>query len=152
MVAGVSRPSELAALECESFGTLSAPVALLDGDTEDVWTANFSPDGLRVITGSFDKIARLWRLFPTTKALIDDAKGTMLRCLTPKEREQFFLDAEPPAWCIENTRWPYHTNDWKDWLRYKRENLTPPRPDTSEWQSWLDARQADKSLSTMAPN
>ncbi len=127
-------------------------VALLDGDTADVWTANFSPDGLRVITGSLDKTARLWRLFPSTKALVDDAKAAMLRCLTLKEREQFFLDAEPPAWCVDDARWPYYTADWKDWLHYKRENLRPPRPNTSEWHSWLNARQANKKLSTAAPN
>jgi WD40 repeat protein len=120
-------------------------IALLDGDTEDVWTAKFSPDGLRVITGSFDHAARLWRLSPTTKALMDHGKATVLRCLTPKQREQFFLNAEPPAWCIENNRWPYYTADWKDWLRYKRENLSPPMPDAAEWQSWIAARQDGKS-------
>ena len=116
-------------------------IAVLDGDTEDVWIAHFSPDGLRVITGSFDKTARLWRLYPTTKDLIDDAKAAVPRCLTPEQREQFFLDAEPPAWCIETGRWPYYTADWKDWLAAKRAGDNPPFPGTPDFAQWLEARK-----------
>ena len=127
-------------------------VALLDGDTEDVWVANFSPDGLRVITGSWDRTTRLWRLFPTTNALIDDAKAALPRCLTPEERERFFLDAEPPAWCIETNRWPYYTTDWKDWLHYRRESLSSPLPNTPEWNSWIAARPGGNGTATAARN
>jgi hypothetical protein len=31
------------------------------------------------------------------------------RCPTAEQREAFFfLPAEPPAWCIEMAKWPYH--------------------------------------------
>ncbi len=127
-------------------------IALLDGDTDDVRVAKFSRDGLRVITGSFDNTARLWRLFPTTNALIESAKASLSRCLTPEQREQFFLDAEPPAWCIEAERWPYYTSDWKDWLRYKRENLNPPLAETPEWRAWIAAHPANKPRLGVAMN
>jgi hypothetical protein len=35
------------------------------------------------------------------------------------ERELFFLDPEPPDWCIKMTRWPYDTPQWKQWLADK---------------------------------
>jgi hypothetical protein len=75
-------------------------------------------------------------LFPTTQALIGDAKRVITRCLTHDQREVFSIDPEPPAWCIEMEKWPYQTQDWKDWLRFKRANANPPLPDTPEWQSW----------------
>jgi hypothetical protein len=53
-----------------------------------------------------------------------------------------FLDAEPPTWCIEMGKWPYHTQDWKVWLTYKRANASPPLPDTVEWQAWVAAHDA----------
>jgi hypothetical protein len=34
----------------------------------------------------------------------------------------------PPPWCIAMGKWPYHTQDWKDWLKYRRVNLNPPLP------------------------
>jgi hypothetical protein len=61
------------------------------------WAANFSPDGLHLVTASFDQTARIWRLYPTTQALIEDAKKVIPRCLTRGQRQRFFLDAEPPA-------------------------------------------------------
>jgi WD40 repeat protein len=35
-------------------------LAKLFGHTRGVWTAEFSPDGKRVVTASFDKTARVW--------------------------------------------------------------------------------------------
>ena len=127
-------------------------IALLDGDTKDVWTASFSPDGQRVITGSLDNTARLWRLYPNTKALMDIAKAALSRCLTPAQREQFFLTSEPPSWCIEANKWPYNSAAWKDWLRYRRENLNPPLPDSPRWQSWIANQQGAKSTTQAATN
>jgi hypothetical protein len=112
-------------------------IALLDGDTKDVWTANFSPDGQQVITGSLDSTARLWRLYPNTKALVDAAKAAQQRCLSSAQREQFFLTPEPPAWCIESNKWPYASAAWKDWLRFRRDNQNPPLPDSPQWPAWI---------------
>src|SRR5262249_18667869 len=48
--------------------------------------------------------------------LVDEAKQVSPRCLERSQRLEAFLDPEPPAWCIETGKWPYHTQDWKDWL------------------------------------
>ena len=37
-----------------------APIAVLSGHEDAVWSAAFSPDGTRVVTASKDKTARLW--------------------------------------------------------------------------------------------
>ena len=52
-------------------------------------------------------------MVPTTQDRIDHAKRTVARCLTPQERKKFYLPPEPPAWCIEMEKWPYHTIFWK---------------------------------------
>lgn len=122
-------------------------IALLDGNTKDVWTASFSPDGQQVITGSLDGTARLWHLYPSTKALVDAAKVAQQRCLSPSQREQFFLTAEPPAWCIELNKWPYASAAWKDWLRYRRENLSPPMPDSPQWPAWIANQEGHNGTS-----
>ncbi len=61
---------------------------------EGVTNAAFSPDGQRIVTASEDT-AWLWYVFQTTQELIDYANQNVPRCLTPKQREQFFLDPDP---------------------------------------------------------
>ena len=116
-------------------------IAVLQGHESTVLSAAFSPDGRRVVTGSDEDTARLWHIFLTKQELIDDAKKIVPRCLTGERREKAFLDPEPPAWCIEMEKWPYDTQAWKDWLKYKRASLNPPLPDSAEWQSWVSARK-----------
>jgi WD40 repeat protein len=82
-------------------------IAVLEGHAGEVWSAVFSPDGERVLTASKDNTARIWRVFPTAQALVDRSKVVVPRCLTLEEREDAFLDREPPAWCIERKKWPY---------------------------------------------
>ena len=103
-------------------------------------SAAFSPDGQRVLTASYDKTARIWRIFLKTQALVDDAKKKIPRCLTREQRARAFLDPEPPLWCVERDRWPNSTPDWKEWLKSRRENANPPLPNTPEWASWIAAR------------
>ena len=108
-------------------------IAVLPGHA---YGAAFSPDGRRVVTvGSGE--ARIWRVFASTQELIDEAKRITPRCLTQTDRAKVFLDPEPPAWCIEMEKWPYQSQDWKDWLRYKHANANPPLPDTAEWRDWI---------------
>ena len=80
------------------------------------------------MTASADKTARIWRVLPTTQELVDYSKQVVPRCLTREQRASAFLNAEPPAWCIEMGKWPYDTQDWKDWLSLKRANANPPLP------------------------
>jgi WD40 repeat protein len=121
---------------------LAKPIAFFGGAASGVWNPAFSPDGrfLIVPTGG-STMAKIWTIFPTTQALVDDAKTAIPRCLTRQQREEAFLDPEPPAWCIEMGKWPYGSQDWKDWLKYKRSDAAPPLPDAPEWQSWAASRK-----------
>jgi WD40 repeat protein len=123
-------------------------IAVLRVHEGDVNSAVFSPDGKTVLTASHDQTARLWRVFPKTQDLVDASKQLAPRCLSPSLREQFFLRPEPPLWCIETEKWPYHTQDWKDWLKFSRANLSPPLPDTPEWQPYVATRQTGSAASS----
>jgi hypothetical protein len=114
---------------------------VLAGHTRYVLCAAFSPDGKRIVTASNDQTARLWEVFAITQELVTHAKTSAPRCLMREQRVEAFLDPEPPAWCIKMEKWPYETQEWKDWLNYKRASLAPPLPDTPEWESWLAARK-----------
>ena len=84
----------------------SKTIAVLAGHSGPVRSAVFSPDGERILTASDDTTARIWRIFPTTQALVDRSKILVPRCLTPEQRENAFLDPQSPAWCIEQKKWP----------------------------------------------
>ena len=71
-----------------------------------VFSAAFSPDGKRMVT--------------TAQALVSQAKADVPRCLTPAQREAFFLPPEPPGWCVDMEKWPYNTPKWKQLLVDKR--------------------------------
>jgi WD40 repeat protein len=105
-------------------------IVALKGHEDQVNSGVFSTDRLWVLTSSLDKTARLWRIFPSTPALVGYAKAIVPRCLTQDQRRQYFLDADPPRWCITGSarewdanfaewqgKWPYHTREWQEWLR-----------------------------------
>ena len=100
----------------------------LDGHKGWVLSAAFSPDGKRIVTASRDGTALLWEAFANTQELVSHAKGAVVRCLTPAQRRAFFLLPEPPPWCIELEKWPYHTDAWKQWLSDTRAGKSPPLP------------------------
>ncbi len=110
--------------------------------------AGVSQDGRTLLTGDRDGVGRLWSFertaaapsAATLAAMIEFSKTHVPRCLTRGQRESASLEIEPPAWCIEMAKWPYQTQAWRDWLRYKRENAGPPLPDTPEWRAWLAYR------------
>jgi WD40 repeat protein len=82
---------------------------------------------------------RLWRLLPTIDVVRSAAKTDVVKCLSPADRRGFGLPPEPPPWCIELGKWPYQTDDWKAWLKYRRTSLAPPLPDTPGWRAWVEA-------------
>ena len=86
-------------------------VAVLEGAAK-VWSAAFSGDGEWVVTGLDDHVAQIWPI-PTLQHLIERSKR-ISRCLTRPQREQAFLESEPPHWCIAEKKWPYHTADRPD--------------------------------------
>jgi WD40 repeat protein len=118
-------------------GKVIAVLGTLEKYGDPAWGATFSSDGRRVATVSFDKTAAIWQVFATTQDLVEEGKKISPRCLTPDQRTKAFLDPDPPAWCIEMEKWPYRSQDWKDWLRFKRANADPPLPNTAEWKDWI---------------
>jgi WD40 repeat protein len=46
-------------LLADAMRSIDAQLASLEGHTAAVWSAQFSPDGTRVLTGSGDKTAKL---------------------------------------------------------------------------------------------
>jgi WD40 repeat protein len=79
----------------------------------------FRPDGLRVLTLT-DGTAQVWHVFTSTQELIDHAKASVPRCLTPNQREKFFLHPHPPQWCDAMKKWPYHDPAKTPSLWYER--------------------------------
>jgi WD40 repeat protein len=95
-------------------------------------SAAFGPNG-NLVTASADATARVWDVFARryldgSQTLLTQARLAIPRCLTVSQRSQFFLTAAPPAWCIELEKWPYHTDDWKQWLAQTRAGEKPSLP------------------------
>ena len=126
--------------------------AIMQSSLSDSMTG-ICPDGFKVVMvpSSSKSIAAIWRVFPTTRALINEAKRVLPHCLTGDQREMAFLDPAPPEWCIEMEKWPYHTQAWKDWLKFQRSNLNPPLPGTLQWKSWVAARSSDSTAPRLNP-
>jgi hypothetical protein len=75
-----------------------ASLAVLEGHTNAVISAGFSPDGTRVVTASYDKTARLWGVWPLLTAdTVGYAEIAALRDLSKDERASLFLTESDPA-------------------------------------------------------
>jgi WD40 repeat protein len=74
-------------------------VGLFKGHDDQVYDAEFSPDGANIVTASVDKTARIWIAPRTVYELIENAKRQVPRCLEEKQREEYLLKREIPNWC-----------------------------------------------------
>jgi WD40 repeat protein len=90
-------------------------IAVLNGHNKAVAGVAVSADGMRIATRSGDGTVRVWRLFSSTQAVVDHAKDIVPRCLTRNERDRLAMEPAPPDWCIENEKWPYQSQAWKNW-------------------------------------
>ncbi len=96
---------------------------MLKGHQDAVSSVAVAPDGSFVVTGSWDKTARIWDAFKDAQALIDQAKTTVPRCLTEAQRQTFDLAPTPPRWCSTMKKWPYDDtgeatmSEWQSRLR-----------------------------------
>ena len=70
------------------------PVVALRGHDDPVQSAAFSPDGTRVVTASFDRTARVWRV--EWMALMDYLTEATNACLT-EERTSLLLESQADA-------------------------------------------------------
>ena len=80
--------------------------AEFSGHNKYVFALAFSSDSNMLVSGSTDNSARVWSI-RTGQDLVDLAHETLPRCLTPRQRQEFFLPSTPPSWCHEMRKWPY---------------------------------------------
>lgn len=91
----------------------------------------FTPDKRFLLVGRSQDLQSgtfIQRLLPKTEDLVAFARSAVPRCLTPVERDQYFLDPEPPLWCVEMGKWPYNTSDWANWLKERKAGRQPGLP------------------------
>ena len=84
-----------------------------------------TPDGQHVVTVAEGDFLRLWQTSSDTGALIAATKRRAPRCLTPLQRRANFLEADPPSWCIDMSKWPYTDPAWRQWVANKRSGAPP---------------------------
>lgn len=66
-----------------------------------------SADGSTVVAVGEGGRIQKYRLFPNGQELIDLAKKTIQRCLTPIQRGEYHLSPEAPEWCVREGKWPF---------------------------------------------
>jgi WD40 repeat protein len=81
-------------------------------------------------------------LFPGAHALIEAARAAVPRCLAHGAMKMFHLDGRPPRWCITGgraghppdamswaPRWPFQSEQWRNWLIAIDRGETPSLPE-----------------------
>jgi WD40 repeat protein len=76
----------------------------------------------------------VWPIILDRSRLVAAARSRLPRALLKNQRDQHFLGPEPPTWCIEFKKWPYHTEEWQTWLADTRAGRSAQLPvATSRW-------------------
>ena len=76
------------------------PVGVV-GPNRGVGAVDLGSSGERLALFSYDKSIQIWSIPEDTTAIIRDAKSNLRKCLSPEQRERFFLAPDAPAWCDE---------------------------------------------------
>jgi WD40 repeat protein len=92
-------------------------IALFQGEPRRVNTYDTGTNGRWMISASFKDGIVFWLVFPTVQGLVDYAKDILPQCLDESERRRFFLNPEPPDWCIDMGKWPYNLPESKARLK-----------------------------------
>lgn len=71
---------------------------------------------------------RVWRVFHSIDELKSYARDTAPECLSPEDRRIRGLDSEPPRWCIELSKYPFDSPEWREWLHAKDAGRIQPLP------------------------
>jgi WD40 repeat protein len=64
----------------------------LEGHTDWVWSASFSPDGQRIVTASWDGSAKVWAIYPTLADKLAVAQERLSRGFSEEECRRYFRD------------------------------------------------------------
>jgi WD40 repeat protein len=86
------------------------------------------PSHNAVASASQDSSVRICSLFENASTLVEAAKRAVPHCLSPEQRKQHSLGAEPPFWCIDMGKLPYDTDEWRAWLAERRAGGNPAMP------------------------
>lgn len=105
-----------------------------------------SGDGTRLLSAELKGKIFVWTLPARGPARVTAARQAVPRCLTTLQLETAGLDPVPPRWCITgpehvaeadpskwNGKWPYRTQDWRNWLAARDRRETPPWPNIQEY-------------------
>jgi WD40 repeat protein len=130
-------------------------VAILDGTAGVDGQVAFSPDGLKIALPQKNGTIKIMEVFASPQELVDRAKRTVPNCLTGQQRQDAFMGAEPPDWCITGAyhdaeldpakwepKWPYKTEVWKHWLAEKRQGRTSALPSEKRTKASWDSPSA----------
>lgn len=75
-------------------------LAELNARNEKLLSVTFSPQSDTIVTTSVSGAVRLWQLFPSTKALVDEAiRHVSSNCLSAEQRDKLALTDNNPSWC-----------------------------------------------------
>ena len=92
--------------------------------------------GLDLAVHAASRIERyVWPIILDRSSLVAAARRRLPRALLRNQRDQHFLDPEPPRWCVELKKWPYHTEEWQRWLDDTKTGRAAPLPVASS--RWL---------------